>query len=321
MRIPHDGASLNSAVAESQQALIVDDVTQDSRYLAMQCLPDTRSELVVPLLVGNRTIGTLDVQSSKLDAFGAEELRVLQSLGDQVAVAIENAGLYHRSRELAVLEERGRLARDLHDSVIQALYSLNLLAEGWRRSAGSGQDGNVEKFDRIGEIAHQALKEMRLLVYELQPMPLKQEGLLGALHQRLGAVENRSGVEARLVAEDLVDFPLEVEEGLYRIALEALNNALKHSEGTKVTVRLEAMKEEVTLQVMDNGCGFDADSPAFQGGMGLTSMRQRVEELGGSLSIESSPGRGTTVKATVRFAAPGDHWGRIRYHGSSEGVA
>jgi signal transduction histidine kinase len=269
--------------------------------------------------VGNQVIGTLDVQSSELNAFSQDDLRVVQSLADQVAVAIENARLYKRSRELAVLEERNRLARDLHDSVVQALYSLNLLAEGWRRLSRSGKVTNVEEqFDRIGEIAHQALKEIRLLVYALQPTSLEREGLLSALHQRLDAVESRSGVKARLVAEKLVDLPLEVEEGLYRIALEALNNAMKHSGATEVTVKLDIEAEFVTLLVRDNGQGFDPKSPDCQGGMGLDNMRQRAQEISGLLSIESAPGKGTTVIAHVDRSAQVVSLDHATHHRESE---
>jgi signal transduction histidine kinase len=242
--------------------------------------------------------------SNKLDAFTPEDLLVIQSLGDQTAVAIENARLYARSRDLAILEERHRLARDLHDSVSQSLYSLSLLSEGWRRLLRSGEATNVEEyFDRADTIAQQALREMRLMVYELRPAALEKDGLLGVLHQRLEAVERRAGVKTRLIADDLIDLPLQVQECLYRICLEALNNALKHSGATEVTLRYYAQGDQVVLQVRDNGCGFASDSPDSRGGMGLNNMRQRAQEMGGALIIESEPGKGTTVTARIGCAA------------------
>jgi signal transduction histidine kinase len=292
--------SLNGEAAQTGNPLLINDVTKESRFLAHWSLPDTQSELVIPLKIGSDLIGTLDVHSTKKNAFTAEDALVIQSLGDQISIAIENARLYERSRDLAVLEERNRLARDLHDSVIQALYSLSLLAGGWRRLVSSGEEENVlSYFDRVGEISHQALKEMRLLVHELRPTALEQEGLLGALHQRLSAVENRSGIKARLKADELFELPNYVEEGLYRIAQEALNNALKHAQATEVSVWIQADGDCVALEVTDNGCGFELESLDTQGGLGLESMQERVAQLAGTLSVTSVLGQGTTVRAVV----------------------
>jgi nitrate/nitrite-specific signal transduction histidine kinase len=292
--------SLNGEAAQTGNPLLINDVTKESRFLAHGSLPDTQSELVIPLKIGPDLIGTLDVHSTKKHAFTAEDALVIQSLGDQISIAIENARLYERSRDLAVLEERNRLARDLHDSVIQALYSLSLLAGGWRRLVSSGEEENVlSYFDRVGEISHQALKEMRLLVHELRPTALEQEGLLGALHQRLSAVENRSSIKARLKAEELFELPNHVEEGLYRIAQEALNNALKHAQATEVSVWIRADGDCVALEVTDNGCGFEPEALAVQGGLGLKSMQERAMQLAGTLTITSTPGEGTTVRAVV----------------------
>jgi signal transduction histidine kinase len=222
---------------------------------------------------------------------------LLQGLADQAAQAIDNARLRQQASQLAVMEERARLARELHDSVTQSLYSLTLLAEGWQRLIRSGQADNlVETLSEMGKIAQQALKEMRLLVYELRPPMLEQEGLLGALHQRLAAVEKRAGVEARLLAKDIVDLPAPIEEGLYRIAQEALNNSLKHAAATSVTVCLGTDDQGLVLEIADDGRGFDMGAePHHQGRIGLASMRERVERLGGSLEILSTPGKGTTV--------------------------
>jgi signal transduction histidine kinase len=152
---------------------------------------------------------------------------------------------------------------------------------------------------RLGEIAQQALKEMRLLVYQLRPLVLKREGLVGALQQRLDAVEKRAGVDARLLVEGPLELPASVEEGLYRIAQEALNNALKHAAPRAVTLRIDVTEDRVGLEVVDDGQGFDPAGVEGSGGMGLTSMRERAERLGGSLSVRSAPGHGTTVRVEV----------------------
>lgn len=202
-------------------------------------------------------------------------------------------------KRAAVMAERERLARELHDSVTQSLYSLTLFAE-WERglmAAGEWREAQ-ERMNRIGEIAQQALKEMRLLVYELRPSALGQDGLVGALERRLAAVEHRAGVVTRLEADTALKLPPAVEEGLYRVAQEALNNALKHATATSVLVRVQA-NGCVTLEVKDDGQGFDLAAMQTGGGMGLPSMRERIERLGGSLEIISEAGQGTWVTACL----------------------
>jgi predicted ATPase/signal transduction histidine kinase len=259
------------------------------------------SLLAVPLFVSGEFYGCLALYYSEARLFSQEEISLAAAFGDQAALAIENDRLRNLVKQAAVKEERGRLARELHDSVTQSLFSLTLLAEGWQRLSRSGKMENVaESLTELGEIAQQALKEMRLLVYELRPPTLEQEGLLGALHQRLNAVERRAGVEAHLMADDLFELPDPIEEGLYRITQEALNNSLKHSGATSVTVSLGMDNGFMVLEVADNGHGFDLQSDAnVRGGMGLSSMRERAERLGGSLEIRSTVGEGTTVLVQI----------------------
>ncbi|MFQ6029163.1 MAG: PAS domain S-box protein [Dehalococcoidia bacterium] len=203
-------------------------------------------------------------------------------------------------RELAVLEERNRLARELHDSVTQALYSASLMSEAGQRFADSGDSERVRHYlGRLGDTCQQALKEMRLLVYQLRPSVLEQEGIVGALRQRLDAVEQRAGVEARLIFADSLELPPKWEEELYRISQEALNNSLKYSAATSVTVRITAQNGGVNLEIEDNGVGFDPDAVADKGGLGLTSMRERVESIPGTLTIDSATGQGTRVRVSV----------------------
>jgi len=207
---------------------------------------------------------------------------------------------------LAVLEERNRLSRELHDSVTQSLYSLVLFTEGWRRMLKSeGTDKIEEYLNRIGEIAQQSLKEMRLLILELRPPILEQEGLVGALKKRLDAVEKRVGIAARVVMEDFIELPPQVEEELYWIAQEALNNALKHARATKETVRIYIQDETTVLEIADNGKGFDPKTVDQMGGMGMVNMRDRVKRIDGLLAIRSSPGKGTVIKVSVHLPETG----------------
>jgi signal transduction histidine kinase len=258
-----------------------------------------RSMLSVPITIGNKVFGVFGMNYCAPRTFTAEEQRVFLSLAHRAALAIENARLYQQAREAAALEERRRLARELHDSVTQSLYSVTLLAEAGRRLAHAGQVEPLEGYlTRLGETAQQALKEMRLLVYQLRPLVLEREGLISALQQRLEAVEKRAGVQARLLAEDNHGLPAQVEDELYRIATEALNNTLKHAHATSVTVRL-IVREQVELSVIDNGCGFEPDDAQSHSGIGLSSMRERVARLGGVLRLRSAAGGGTEVRVTV----------------------
>jgi signal transduction histidine kinase len=230
-------------------------------------------------------------------------VNLLASIADEVGMAVENARLYRQAEHLAVVRERERLARELHDSVTQSLYSLHLLSEAGRQLAVAGDLDRVgEYLERLGDISQQALKEMRLLVYELRPLVLMREGLVGALQQRLDAVEKRAGVDARLLIKGEVDLPASMEEGLYRIAQEALNNVLKHAGATSVTVTVRNEGDRVELEIADNGAGFDPAAMIDHGGMGLVSMRERAEKMGGSFAVLSAPAEGTRVKVNVEVS-------------------
>jgi signal transduction histidine kinase len=236
--------------------------------------------------------------------FSEQDIELLTSIGDQIGVAVENAQLYEQGQRAAVMEERRRMARELHDSVTQSLHGSTLMAEAAQRLAAAGDLERTRGYlVRLGEISQQALKEMRLLVYELRPLALAEVTLVEAVQQRLDAVERRAGVEVQLLADDPLVLPDAAEETLYRIAQEALNNALQHASPTSVLVSIhitgEPPKQQVILEVSDDGAGFDMSALGDQGGIGLTSMRERAENIGGNLVIYSSPDGGTQVKATL----------------------
>ncbi len=209
----------------------------------------------------------------------------------------ENEALRQQAAEMAILEERNRLARDLHDSVTQSLYSLTLFAEASQRLVHGGDVERASGYlTQVGETAQQALKEMRLLVYELRPLALEEVGLVGALQQRLDAVEGRAGVKAQLLADDVVELPAAAEEALYHIAQEALNNTLKHAKASAVTVQITINADRVQLSIEDDGSGFDPQSIVSNGGLGLTSIQERCEGVGASLTITSKDGLGTKLQ-------------------------
>lgn len=219
-----------------------------------------------------------------------------------IAIA-SRINLYRQEKieaQLAVSEQRAAIAQDLHDSVTQSLYSANLFAEAGRETLEAGDEqGASHYFKRIGQTTQQALKEMRLFLYELRPPDVVETGLVDALQQRIDAVEKRSGVEARLLLDGFASFSPEVSDQYYRIAQEALNNVLKHAEADKVTVYLRDHDGIAVLEIVDNGRGFDLPESERSGGMGLGTMRERAKRIGGQFVINTAPGQGTSVKVEV----------------------
>jgi PAS domain S-box-containing protein len=257
--------------------------------------------LAVPLIVRDQVIGVLNLSSSDPNVHKFEHLEMLSLVANQIAPAVENARLYKQAAKFAVLEERNRLARDLHDSVAQSLYSLTLYSEASVRYAQVGDLDKVQmNLSQIGESALQALREMRLLVHELRPQELDDEGLISALQHRLDAVEGRSGIKARLILDAKYDLPDEIENVLFPVALEALNNTLKHSSASAVEMRVDAVDDGVELTVSDDGRGFEVSNVSAQSGIGLSSMSERLKGVGGTLSVKSVIGKGTTVRAFVK---------------------
>lgn len=302
-RVSIDDSSLNSRAVCSREAVLIDDFERDDDLIPDPSLPETRCELVIPLRVAGQVIGTLDAQSRRPRAFGEQEARVIQGLGDQIAIAIQNARLYERSRDLAVVEERNRLVRELHDSVTQSIYSLVLFAEAARTSFRDGQTQDLERqLADMGETAQQALREMRLQLYQLRPLELEREGLVAALQRRLDTVERRSGIDFALNLQDHPQLSPALQDALYGIALEALNNVAKHSGATMGNIDLRSHGQYMVAEINDNGKGFDPTTAGASGGMGLATMRERAEAVGGGLTVSSQPGQGTKVVVWIPAA-------------------
>jgi signal transduction histidine kinase len=198
-----------------------------------------------------------------------------------------------------VLEERPRLARELHDSVTQSLYGVALYTEAASRALADGEvDPVAANLEEIRETTQEALGEMRLLLYELRPPLLEEHGLAAALRTRLQSVETRAGLEVGFDCQGDQRLPVDQEQELYRLAQEALNNVLKHAHASRVQVRLDVASNPALLEVCDDGAGFE---PSLRdgGGFGVRGMRERAERLGGTLRIESAPGDGTRVLVSV----------------------
>jgi signal transduction histidine kinase len=291
---------LSGWVAATGESLLIPEVSLEPRYVWMQG-SQTRSELTVPISVKGKIIGVLDIQSNQLNNFDHTDLELMQSLANQAGAAIENARLYEQAKQVAVLEERNRLARELHDSVTQTLYGMTLYAQA---AAGQLALGNLEQvaenLREIQDTSQEVLAEMRLLIHELRPPVLEHDGLDVALQARLSAVEGRAGLKTSLKSDLAGRLPATIEEGLYRIAQEALNNVVKHAHAGTVAVYLSRSGNAVTLEIVDDGVGFDPEAVKARGGLGLPAMQERAAALGGQLAIWSKPGEGTRLVLEVR---------------------
>jgi signal transduction histidine kinase len=261
-----------------------------------------RALLAVPMTVRDEVYGGIVLYYPEPREFHAEEIDLAVSFANQTALAIENARLFAQAEQAAILEERQRLARDLHDSVTQSLYGVTMFAEAAARLLESGRaEVAGQHLREVRETAQEALQEMRLLLFELRPPILEEEGLAVALQARLEAVEGRSGLQIEFEADGVDRLPVEVEEGLYRIAQEALNNILKHAQAQSVTAHLAYEQNRVILEIIDDGVGIDPNASQRKGGLGLKGMMERAAAMGGSLTIQNQPGRGTVVRVEVEL--------------------
>ncbi len=261
---------------------------------------NVRSHICVPLKVQQAVIGVMSAASDRQQAFAESDRVILQTLANQTSVAIENVHLHEQEKRMAIVEERRRLARDLHDSVTQSLYGMGLHAQAASRElALEHPQKAAEYLAEISETAEQAMAEMRLLLYQLRPPMLEKEGLVAALQARLTAVETRAGLKANFKTNLTERLSADVEQGLYYIAQEALNNALKHSHARVVLVALLRNDSGLCLEIADDGVGFDAGEAREEGRMGLPDMEQRASALGGKLTVLSESGKGTCIRVDL----------------------
>lgn len=257
-----------------------------------------KAVLGVPIRIGGQVFGTFGVNYCRPRSFGEDEIRLFQSLAQRAALAIENARLHEQAQRLAAVEERQRLARELHDSVSQALFGIVLGAKTARALVDRDPVRVIEPLDYILSLAEAGLAEMRALIFELRPETLENEGLVAALTKQVEALRARHGIALN---SDLMEEPplkLRAKEALYRIAQEAMNNVIRHAGASLLELRLVAEDGSVVLEVRDDGRGFDP-AGEFPGHLGLKSMRERLGKVGGTLQIDSQPGLGTTIRASL----------------------
>lgn len=302
-----DNAPILAQVVDANAPLFVPNAQTDLRLRGLRDLIihfQARCLFFVPLRVSGVVTGILILSSTRADMLMTEEKTSLaETVGSALATAIENARLYQQAQATAIASERERLARELHDSVTQLLYSIVLLAGGWGMEAEQTElDRSVlaKYFGELADLGQQALGEMRLMLYQLRSPVLNEIGLSGAIQQRLKAVERRVGIQAQLYTiGDLDNLPLLVQEELYFIVQEALNNALRHAHATAVQIQLTKQNHHLDLVVHDNGSGFAPEQVSE--GMGLRNMYARAQLIGANLTIHSVQDEGTRVHLQMTF--------------------
>ena len=280
------------------EPLVINDPVQLQGY---PWNPKLTALLAVPLQADGTVIGVLDVVN-KPGGFNKDDRRIIKLFSDQAAINIENARLHQKAEELAVMQERQRLARELHDSVAQALYTITLYADAINLTqSAEKKEAMIVYLGKLREVAQEGLRDMRLLIFELRPHDLEKGGLATAIRSRLESVEARSGLQTNLKVDGEERLPLRVEEELYRIAQEALNNVMKHSHAKRIEVLLEFDKQMVRMELWDDGAGFDLQLAQTKGGLGLSSMRERAQKIRAKLDVESEPGKGTRIKVQAQI--------------------
>lgn len=302
------GSQLTGQVAAQGEVVIVENPAEhpSSEHPVLKSEVFKHFYMGVPLKSKGKVVGVVNLTSATVRMVSKSEVELFNTIGSQIGIAIENARLYHQASALAALEERNRLARDLHDSVTQTIFSITLTAESARAMMIKKPERVPAQLERLQSLSRSALSEMRALIFQLRPAALEEQGLVAALEKHIAAARNKEGIE--------IDFEVgnnegrrlssEHEQALYRIAQESMNNIVKHAQANHVWVKLQIDEQKATLIVQDNGVGFDPSGQAAeknreQKSLGMTSMRERAELAGGTLEIQSQPNQGSTITATL----------------------
>ncbi|MGW6985131.1 GAF domain-containing sensor histidine kinase [Streptomyces sp. NPDC054932] len=279
------------------------DVRKDPRFEGWPAAhPEMSDFLGMPVRDGEETLGALFLANKRGPrGFTDEDQELLSLLAQHAAIALTNARLYERSRELTIAEERSRLAHELHDAVSQKLFSLRLTAQAAAALVDRDPDRAKDELQQVAALAAEAADELRSAVTELRPAALDEDGLVATLRTHVHVLDRAHTAHVTFTCEGVRALPATQEEALLRVAQEALHNALRHSGGDRVEVTLARTPAGgAVLKVLDTGKGFDPRTVRRAGRhLGLVSMRDRASGVGGSLAVHSEPGRGTTIEMEV----------------------
>lgn len=303
LRFAYSERSVVVWVATHGELLLINDVTKEPRYRAAPGSEPVHAELAVPIKLAGETIGVLDIEHTETDAFDPSDAEMVETVADQVALAIENARLWEQNRQLAIIEERNRIAREIHDTLAQDLTGIALQLEAAVQLRELKPERAWERVDKALDLAREGLAEVRRSVRNLRPAPLESRTLQQALSDELRRVESDTGAHTEFeLDEELPRLPARVEDALYRIAQEALNNVRRHANASQVRLTLEGEDGggSVHLRVRDDGVGFKPEeADPLRRTFGLTSMRERARLLGGDLEVRPGKNRGTVVDVRV----------------------
>jgi len=251
----------------------------------------------IPVRSRNSMIGVLSAYADQENFFSLEMAELMQAFANQIAIVFENNRLYKQARALAAASERNRLARELHDSVTQSLYSVRLYAEAVRSALNAGKIPVADKnLDQLIAIARDGMSDLRLLIFELKPPVLEELGLIGAIQKRLDMVETRVGIQTEFNVEGEPELPLDIEVQLYWVVYEALSNVLKHANAKHVFLKFVFSDGRSEVVIQDDGVGFDLEKINLSQSSGLKNIIDRIEGLGGIIEIFARPGEGTAIR-------------------------
>lgn len=258
----------------------------------------SNSWMSIPLIAREKPVGALILTHAEVNYYTPARAEIAMAFANYAAIAIENARLYKQAGQFAALEERQKLARELHDSVSQALYGIVLGARTARTLVEREPSKAIEPLDYILSLSEAGLAEMRALIFELRPESLRTDGLVAAIEKLVNASGARHQLKVQMEAGEEPDVVMEVKDALYRITQEALNNIARHARAQHVEVMLTQEAGRLMLEISDDGLGFDT-TQSFPGHLGLHTMSERAEKVGGTFSVESAPNQGTRIQITV----------------------
>lgn len=287
-------------------------VLADPRWAPLHAImgaPAWDTFVAVPLVVRKRAVGVLNAFYEEGEVPGAAELEFLELMADQAAVAVDSAELLTRSRRDAEVAERARLARDLHDSVVQQVFSMRMQAKALRAQVDAGGANDPERVravaDELLSLAQHALGDLRSLVLQLHPVELDGSGLGPAVRAHAASLQDTSGVQVDVDADELPDLPADLQEDLYRIVQEALHNVVKHAHATRATVRIRREgdpRTRLSIEISDDGIGLHGEKHRA-GAIGLASMQERAQRWGGHTEIGNAE-HGCCVRVQIPVMLP-----------------